>query len=86
MSSNAKKEGHKSLLSGRNKAPLTEEEIRRAAIVFRGLDEEVPARHATADVEGNSTRCRTFKDEEGHDACEVVFGPDLYPGTSPLDP
>jgi hypothetical protein len=73
---------HSSLLAGRNSAPLTQEEVRRATNVFLGLDDKVNARHE-ADVR---TAFRVSIDDSGNHYGEVVFGPDIYPGTSVVDP
>jgi hypothetical protein len=64
-----------SLPAGRNQAPLSEDEVRRVTNTILGLDSTIPFRHGP----GQRTRCRVFQ-EEDHEACEVVFGPDIYPG------
>lgn len=70
-----------SLLAGRNVAPLTDSEIRRVVNTFMGLERNVPFRHG----EGERTRCRVYI-EDGDTLCEVVFGADIFPGTSVVDP
>lgn len=71
-----------SLLAGRNRAPLTPDEVRRAINTFLGLDDNVNARY-----EPNSrTAFHVSVDESGAQYGEVVFGPDIYPGSSVVDP
>jgi hypothetical protein len=74
-------EGRASLLAGRNTKPLDDSEITRAANTFYGLDREVPFRFAG----GERTRCRVYS-EDGTTQCEIVFGTDIYPGNSVVDP
>ena len=71
-----------SLLAGRNNAPLTPEEIRRATNVFLGFDDKVNARHDP----NSKTAFRVSVDGSGNKYGEVVFGPDIYPGPSIVDP
>jgi len=71
-----------SLLAGRNNAPLTSSEIRRASNTFLGLDASVNARY---DPDARTVFCVTF-DDDGHEFGEIVFGPDIYPGQSVVDP
>lgn len=71
-----------SLLAGRNKAPLSQEEVRRAATTFLGLDQNVNARYD----EGARTVFRVSTDDSGHEFGEIIFGPDVYPGASVVDP
>jgi hypothetical protein len=71
-----------SLLAGRNKKPLTAEEIRRASTVFLGLDGKVNARHDP----DSRTVFRVSVDESGVEFGEIVFGSDIYPGSSVVDP
>lgn len=71
-----------SLLAGRNTAPLTEEQIRRAINTFLGLDRNVNARY----VQRSRTVFRVSVDADGHEYGEIVFGPDLYPGPNIIDP
>jgi hypothetical protein len=70
-----------SLLAGRNRRPLSDDEITRVTNTFLGMDREANTRY---DGNGN-TRFRTFEDdgEIGH---EIVFCSDIYPGTSVVDP
>src|SRR5437879_6452800 len=73
---------HSSLLAGRNNSPLTSEEIRRATNVFLGFDDKVNARHEPS----SKTAFRVSVDGSGNEYGEVVFGPDIYPGASIVDP
>src|SRR4051812_46479610 len=66
----------RSLLTGRNVAPLSEEQIRRAINTFLGLDRNVTVRY----LENSPTVFRVSLDADGHEYGEIVFGPDLYPG------
>jgi hypothetical protein len=70
-----------SLLAGRNKAPLTQDEVRRAINTFLGLDGNVNVRHEAESV----TAFRISRDASGTYG-EIVFGPDIYPGSSVVDP
>jgi hypothetical protein len=72
----------KSLLDGRNTAPLTDHEIRRASSTFMGLDNQVNVRHEA----GATTRFVTRMDEYGEEFGEVIFSSDLYPGTNIANP
>jgi len=69
-----------SLLAGRNTAPLSSDEIRRASTVFLGLDGKVNARYDAS----SRTSFRISNDQAGEYG-EVVFGPDIYPGASVID-
>jgi hypothetical protein len=69
-----------SLLAGRNRAPLTEQQILRASATFNGLDRDVPARYE----DGARTRFRVVQ-AESEEVAEVVFGPDILPGSSVVD-
>jgi hypothetical protein len=70
-----------SLLAGRNKAPLTPDESRRATNAFIGLDENVNARY-----DPNSRTAFQVSVDESGSYGEIVFGPDIYPGASVIDP
>lgn len=70
-----------SLLAGRNMQPLSADEVRRVINTFLGLDPEAPVRHE----EGARTRFRVFA-EEDEQVAEIVFGPDIYPGSGFADP
>lgn len=70
-----------SLLAGRNNRPLTSEQIRRASTVFLGLDRNVNAIYD----EGSKTKFRVSR-ENAEEYGEIVFGPDIYPGGSVVDP
>lgn len=74
--------GRESLLAGRNRSPLTESEIRRAANTFLGLDSSVPV-HYDPD---SPTIFHVTVDETGIDQGEIIIGPDIYPGGSIVDP
>lgn len=71
-----------SLLDGRNTAPLTEKEQRRAANTFIGLDRYVNARYE----EGGFTRFVTRDDENGDEFGEIVFSSDIFPGSNVVNP
>jgi hypothetical protein len=73
--------GRLSLLAGRNNAPLSPDEIRRAINTFLGLDKDVNARHDPS----SRTEFRVAKDASGQYG-EIVFGPDIYPGSGVVDP
>src|SRR5262245_29636545 len=73
--------GRTSLLAGRNKAPLTQDEVRRAINTFLGLDGTVNVRHEAE----STTGFRVSRDASGTYG-EIVFGPDIYPGSSVVDP
>jgi len=72
-----------SLLGGRNKNPLTPEEVRRASNVFLGLDAKVNAVYD----QGSKTAFRVSVDSSTAEKFgEIIFGPDIYPGSSVVDP
>ncbi|MFG6460836.1 hypothetical protein ACG04Q_04570 [Roseateles sp. DXS20W] len=71
-----------SLLDGRNAAPLTEKEQKRAANTFIGLDRNVNARYE----EGARTRFVTAEDENGEEYGEIIFSSDIYPGANLVNP
>jgi hypothetical protein len=71
-----------SLLAGRNTAPLSHEEIRRAINTFLGLDNHVNVKHDPHSL----TAFHVRKDESSGDYGEIVFGADTYPGSSVVDP
>lgn len=71
-----------SLLAGRNQAPLTEKDIRRAINTFMGLDKNVNARY---EPDGR-TVFSVSQEENGEEFGEIIFGPDIYPGRSVVDP
>ena len=72
----------KSLLGGRNVAPLNEREQVRAANVFAGLDFNVSARYEA----GAATRFVSGIGEGGEEYGEIIFSADIYPGTSVINP
>lgn len=71
-----------SLLAGRNNVPLSEIEVRRAINTFLGLDEDVNVRYDP----NVQTVFRVSEDNNGEPYGEIVFGPDIFPGTSVIDP
>ncbi|HEY1205241.1 MAG: hypothetical protein ABSH46_11120 [Bryobacteraceae bacterium] len=71
-----------SLLAGRNRAPLNQDEIRRAVNTFLGLDNGVNVRH---DPTSRTAFC-VRRDTGGTTYGEIVFGADIYPGSSVVDP
>jgi hypothetical protein len=71
-----------SLLAGRNQAPLSSEDTRRATNTFLGLDQYVNVRYE----EAARTVFRVERGESGEEYGEIVFGPDIYPGRSVVDP
>lgn len=74
--------GRSSLLAGRHVAQLNGEEIRRAINTFLGFDSYVAVKY-----DANSrTLFRVSTDESGHEYGEIIFGPDIYPGSSVVDP
>jgi hypothetical protein len=70
-----------SLLAGRNQVPLTLEDQRRATNTFTGMDDSVVVRYEAS----AHTGFRVAHDESGEYG-EIVFGPDVYPGASIIDP
>lgn len=71
-----------SLQGGRNQSPLSADEVRRAVYTFTNLDSTVNVRHE----DGKRTAFHVTRDEDGNDFGEIVFGPDIYPGGSVVDP
>lgn len=71
-----------SLLDGRNVAPLSDREKRRAASAFLNLDADVNARHEG----GTRTRFVISVDENGDEYGEVIFSDDIYPGPNHANP
>jgi hypothetical protein len=69
------------LITGRSNRPLTEQDLRQVVNTFLGLDKEAPVRHGP----GELTRCRVYE-EDGEVICEIVFGPDIFPGKNVADP
>ena len=62
-----------SLLAGRNQAPLSTDEVRRATNTFLGFDKNVNARYE----EGATTAFWVREEESGEQYGEIVFGPDI---------
>lgn len=73
MSSN---NSRKMLLSGRNTAPLTDQEIKRAANIFLGLDGLVNTRYEIS----SNTRFIVNIENPNEEYGEIIFSEDLYPG------
>lgn len=71
-----------SLLAGRNQAPLSSEDVRRAINTFLGLDPTVNVRYE----ESEPTVFHVSYEESGEEFGEIVCGPDIYPGRSVIDP
>jgi hypothetical protein len=71
-----------SLLAGRNQAPLSLVDVRRATQTFLGLDQTVVVRYE----EKVATAFQVAVDENGQQYGEIVFGPDLYSGSGVVDP
>lgn len=72
-----------SLLAGRYNAALTKDEIRRVTNTFLGLDPTVSVRYEA----GVATAFRVRQDQDTHEEYgEIVFGSDIYPGPSVVDP
>lgn len=72
----------KSLLDGRNNAPLSEKEIKRAANIFLGFDQAANVRYEA----GTTTRFRIAEDEDGEEFGEIIFSEDIYPGGNIANP
>ena len=71
----------RSLLAGRNQAPLSDREIRRATNTFLGIEQTVATRYDSQ----CATAFRVSIDADGEEYGEIVFGPDIYPGKSVID-
>lgn len=71
-----------SLLDGRNTAPLSDREQRRAANIFVGFDNKVNARYE----DQSRTRFVVTIDEHGEEFGEIVFSADIYPGPNLINP
>lgn len=73
----------KSLLDGRNLAPLSEHEIRRVSNTFLGMDNKVNVRYE----EDTTTRfIAAIDDEDGQEFGEIIFSSDIYPGSNITNP
>jgi hypothetical protein len=72
-----------SLLTGRNNAPLNADEIRRATNVFMGLD---PLAVVRFDPDRNTIFHVARDPQTNEEYGEIIFGPDIYPGTNMVDP
>ncbi len=70
-----------SLIEGRNNGPLNENDIRRVANTFIGLDRDAAFRYA----EGELTRFRVVV-SDGEIIAEIVYGPDIFPGNNIVNP
>lgn len=71
-----------SLLAGRNNQPLDSDAIRRVANIFMGFDEKVLTHYD----EHSKTSFIVNTDDMGNEYGEIVFGPDIYPKQSTIDP
>lgn len=74
--------GRHSLLAGRNQSPLSSDDVRRVTTIFLGMEPFVNAMHDPS----SRTVFRVTRDANGELYGEVVFGPDIYPGSSIVDP
>jgi hypothetical protein len=74
--------GPHSLLAGRNQNPLSEQDVVRAINTFLGFDPTVNVRYDAT----SRTHFRVVTDESGAEYGEIIFGPDIYPGPSIIDP
>lgn len=66
------------LLTGRNHVPLTDEDIRRAILTFLGMEPTVNVRYDPS----SPTVFQLATEASGEEYGEIVFGHDIYPGTS----
>lgn len=71
-----------SLLTGRNLAPLNDQDTRRVSSVFLGLDGNVNARYEA----GATTRFVISQDDNGQEFGEIIFSSDIYPGQNVANP
>jgi len=72
----------KSLLAGRNSSRLSQTDKVRAINTFMGLDRTVNVRYE----DNENTAFHVAYDEFGNEYGEIVCGPDIYPGSSVVDP
>jgi hypothetical protein len=71
-----------SLMTGRNTAPLSQSDVRRATNTLMGFDSTVDIRY-TPD---NRTVFRvSIDDDTGEEFGQILFGPDIYPGRNTVD-
>lgn len=70
-----------SLLGGRNVVPLTDAQVRSVANTFLGLDDRSAPKY-----DPQSRTIFRVRVEDGQEVSEIVFGPDIYPGTGVADP
>ena len=73
---------YSSLLAGRNTRPLSDDEVKRVFNIFLGLDDKVAVRYDPA----FNTGFQPFRDESGDLYGEIIFGPDILPGTNIANP
>lgn len=71
-----------SLLTGRNLAPMNDQEIRRVSNVFLGLDGNINARYEAE----ATTRFVVSQDENDQEFGEIIFSSDIYPGQMVTNP
>lgn len=74
------------LMGGRGQKPLSEQQIRRVSDTFTGLDSEM--RNVRYDKDSRTVFRVVGADESvtGEEHGEIVFGPDIYPGTGVAHP
>lgn len=73
---------HSSLLAGRNTKPLSDDDVRHIFNIFLGLDDKILVRHEAS----CNTGFRVMRSESGELYGEIVFGPDILPGSSIVNP
>lgn len=73
---------HSSLLAGRNTRPLSDDDVRHIFNIFLGLDDRVSVRHDAS----SDTGFRLSRSESGELYGEIVFGNDILPGSSVVNP
>jgi hypothetical protein len=75
-------ERYASLLDGRNVAPLSEDEQKRAANTLLGLDRDVNARYE----QNSRTRFVVNVDDSGTEFGEIIYSSDIFPGPNLINP
>ncbi len=73
---------YSSLLAGRNTRPLSDDEVKRIYNIFLGLDDKVAVRYDPS----SNTVFQPARDESGELYGEIIFGPDMLPGSSIVNP
>jgi hypothetical protein len=77
-----------SLLAGRSTTPLDEQRVTSVVATLRGLQIDVPTEDQ-CDFKHDPDAATHFAPQTEADGSvygRVIFGPDIYPGTSALDP